>query len=379
MARTRSATSRPACPTRSSSIPASSPQYALQYYNGAATIGAATPVTPTLATPATGIDGHLAPSASISGTITDANGNPITSADICVTAQSATNSYSSGATATTDASGNYTLSDLSAGAYDVYASDCDQSARDDLPGEYSSSVVLTASEQATQIDIQLEPATSISGHVYGGTGTTTPLSSVCVDVYSDVDGPNASGEATSESDGLYTVSHLAPGIAYTISFDPSCNGSSPYLSQYYNGASTSSAATTVTPTAASPAGRIDAHLVLGASISGTVTDASGATITSADICVTAQASDGPSGSATSDASGHYTIVGLPADTYDVTASDCAGSSRNDVTSDHGPKVTVTASQAITGIGIKLAAATSVSGHVYAGAARRPSLGSASTR
>ena len=74
--------------------------------------------------------------ASISGRITDASGNAITSGDVCVNAYSVGAGGGSGQ-ATTDSSGNYDITGLPADSYEVYVNDCYSSTRNDLPGYYS--------------------------------------------------------------------------------------------------------------------------------------------------------------------------------------------------------------------------------------------------
>src|SRR5689334_17783010 len=78
------------------------------------------------------------PTASISGTITDGGGNPISTKDVCVDAWSADDGNAFAQTIT-DASGNYSLKYLAAGDYQVYAYDCSWSARNDVPAYYGMS------------------------------------------------------------------------------------------------------------------------------------------------------------------------------------------------------------------------------------------------
>ena len=128
----------------------------------------------------------VVPAASISGTITDANGSPIATKDICVQAASSDNGPGSGS-AVTDASGNYQITGLVAGSYYVYASDCPTSSRNDVqtyystaPGGAHTAVAVADGAAQSGIDIQLLAGTAISGHVYGGAGTGTPVSGACV-------------------------------------------------------------------------------------------------------------------------------------------------------------------------------------------------------
>jgi len=326
--------------------------YAPEYYDGASDYSSATSVTPTVAAPESGIDAQLSTGASISGQITDSDGNAITTEDICVTADEEDGDNVS--SATTDASGDYTISGLPAGTYDVSATDCAGSARNDVPGEPSSQPTLTADQAVIGVNIQLAAGTSISGHVYGGSGSSTPVELACV----EADGAGSAGQAETAASGSYTISHLLPGVSYEIYVDPTCSGSSPYIP---------GSLTPVTPTVSQPATGVDAHLTLGGSISGQVSDSNGDVITSADVCVSANENEGGDAfyQAVSNASGDYTVSGLSPGVYDVSASDCYGSSRNDAPTGYGD-VTAYATAATTGINIQLAAGTSISGYVYGG-------------
>ena len=317
---------------------------------------------------------HAASTASISGTITDASGSPITTQDVCVYAY-AEDGYGE---ARTDASGDYAITGLAAGSYEVYVYDCEGSSRNDLPGSYAAAVELTTGEAKTGIDVQLAAGTSISGTVYGGAGDATPLEDICVDAYP---ASNESEDDTSYTEtgagGSYTLTHIAPSVAYDVRFYD-CNSSREYQSQYYDGASEYSSATTVTSTLASPSTGIDAHLKTGASISGTVTEANGKPIMSKNVCVSvypANTEDGytedESSYATTDASGDYTAGALAPGSYHVYVSDCYESSRNDAPGYYESDgsiaaVELTAGEAKTGIDVQLAEATSISGHVYGG-------------
>ncbi|MGO9900602.1 MAG: collagen binding domain-containing protein [Solirubrobacteraceae bacterium] len=314
----------PSCDGKASS-------YAIQWYEDAASDAGATTVVPTSINPSSGINANLQVGGSISGQITDAGGDPITTQDICVQATIDGDYVGS---ATTDASGDYTIT-LASGSYDVEASDCPGSSRDDAPTYYGAptAVSVTAGQASSGINIQMNPGTSISGTVYGGSGTSTPVADVCVEVYEASDQYDVVGSAETAPDATYTVDHLTPGTGYLVEFEPSCDGetSSQYLAQWYDDAASAASATNVTPTVASPSTAINANLVVGGSISGQVTDAGGDPITTQDICVAASSTTGDYyGSARTDASGDYTIIGLASGSYDVEASDCSGSTRDDL-------------------------------------------------
>src|SRR3954447_9380394 len=69
-----------------------------------------------------------AQAASISGTVKDAHGDPITTSDICVTAYGNGPGQSYGYTQSAS-DGKYTVSNLAAGSYTVSFSDCPSSSR----------------------------------------------------------------------------------------------------------------------------------------------------------------------------------------------------------------------------------------------------------
>ncbi|HEX4115658.1 MAG TPA: carboxypeptidase-like regulatory domain-containing protein [Solirubrobacteraceae bacterium] len=319
--------------------------------------------------------------------MSDAEGKPITTREVCVEAdlQSSNESYGYGS-ATIGAGGEYSITGLPAGSYKVYFYDCG-STRNDLPQYYdgagtanaASLVVLSAGGAQAGINATMQPATTISGHVYGTSDTSTPLQGICVEALPTNGESELYGQVDTSADGSYTIDHITPSTEYRVYFRD-CNDPEHYLSQYYDGASYSSA-TILTPTVASPATGIDAHMEKGASISGTVSDAEGKPITTRDICVTVYAasyddySENDYGSAATDSSGNYTVGGLAPGSYDVEFADCDyDGTRNDrpqyyddqANGGSAEPVTLTAEEEETGIDASLQPATSISGHVYAG-------------
>ncbi|MFI5004316.1 MAG: carboxypeptidase regulatory-like domain-containing protein [Solirubrobacterales bacterium] len=352
-------------------------------------------------------------SASISGTVKDAHGSPITTEDVCVQAFLITgnNNWTYSYSAVTDASGQYTISNLSPGSYKVDFVDCNQvdwyffspyasSTRNDVPQYYSgtteweaaSLVVLSEGGAKTGIDAQLAAATSISGHVYTSSDDSAAKESECVSAQqapgggypSWVSGPLSYDFQTKTANGgAYTLGHLEPSREYAVEFYD-CGFPKTYLTQFDGGASTPQSATPLTPTLASPATGIDAHLIRGGKIAGAVTDSKGNPITTKDVCVRASRIYEPGGPnehpydtygyATTDETGGYAIGGLAAGRYEVHFEDCNyyNSTRNDVaqyfdgqsTSSKATPVEVTLGGEHAGIDAALAPGTSISGHVY---------------
>ena len=119
---------------------------------------------------------------------------------------------------------------------------------------------------------------SISGHVYGGPGTGTPLSNVCVSAVIGDDGypgeyggypgyPGYSGgfvtvvTTLTSASGGYTLQGLDPEQAYKVRLNVCIGlGGYGYGAQFYDAVSDFGQAATLRPTVASPITGIDAHL-----------------------------------------------------------------------------------------------------------------------
>jgi hypothetical protein len=167
------------------------------------------------------------------------------------------------------------------------------------------------------------PATGLIAGSVDDITSGTSVAAVCVYAYAVSGRPGslaATGtpyQAVTEGDGSYEVT--VPVANYAVEFDPSCGGTvlSPYALQYYAGQVDLADANPVFASAISPTTAIDAHLVEGYTISGTVTEAGG-TGGGAKVCASADDSAGhPVNSTETAAEGTYTIGNLPAGTYKV--------------------------------------------------------------
>ena len=323
--------------------PSSGTGYVTQYYNGVATLTGATSVSVTAGSTTSGIDAVMVLGGAISGTVTDAStGQGI--GGICVDA------FTSGASGgqfvagtQSAASGTYNLAGLPSGSYDVSFQSCDPSAPTSYVTQYyngaatltgATSVSVTVGQTASGIDATMVLSGNISGTVTTTTsGTTSGISGICVDAFtSGASGGQFVAGTQSAASGTYVLAGLASG-SYDVSFQ-SCDPSAPtsYVTQYYNGtsagASQFSMATPVSVTVGSPTQSIDAVLVVGASISGTVTDAStGQGIGGICVTLTPSGSTGGSSLVTLDESnGTYDMLGVPAGSYTVSFQECDGGS-----------------------------------------------------
>ncbi len=232
---------------------------------------ASSPVSPTVSQPATGVDAQLQAGASISGLVTDAQGAPIRSRDICVSARPedylhiGPNSFDS---TRTDAAGRYQLGALAGDSYSVRFQDCatDQSLspRNDATVLESVSVSNAAAAVHTE---QMTPGATISGHVYAGPDTSTPVAGACVRVTTrlsllSVHAPALDETVTTNASGAYALGHLAPASAWyvggwLVAFSQ-CQSSSD--TTWYDGAGDASQATPLQLTTGQSVTKIDGHL-----------------------------------------------------------------------------------------------------------------------
>lgn len=318
--------------------------YISQWYDGASDRATATPVH-VAGEPVPGIDATLQAGGSITGTVTDPNGNP--AASVCVEA-TGPGTYASARTGT---NGTYVVTGLSTGSYRVEFSDCGGNGYQPQWWDHASSadastpVDVTAGVESAGVDAKMQPGATISGTVSEDGAAPTH----CVDVF--VNGP--SPDNTYTSDGSYAITGLAPG-SYAVQF---VDCSDAYAPQWYDGASTRDSAAPVTVAAGETRSGINADLHAAASISGTVADPGGAPIPG--IRVAAQYPDGSEASWTStDPDGRYVLAGLAAGTYSVHVDD-----PNNLYVSSVLEVTVEAGQAASGTDVTLHTGASISGTV----------------
>ncbi|MGB8500507.1 MAG: carboxypeptidase regulatory-like domain-containing protein, partial [Pantoea agglomerans] len=150
---------------------------------------------------------------------------------------------------------------------------------------------------------------SISGTVTAAATGHAPLEGILVCAWT-LDEEDDECDLTA-SDGAYTIANLPAG-SYKVDFWGGSNG---YISQYYDGKSSWIEADVVPVSEEATTGGIDAELVLGGTITGTVIDATThAGIAGFNVC----ASDGSHESCEeTDVDGNYTITGLPEGDYIV--------------------------------------------------------------
>jgi hypothetical protein len=305
--------------------------------------------------------------ASVSGTITDAStSSPI--GGIAVTIHSLDYSYFDSTISAAD--GTYVLSTIPAGSYTLefqpynganYVQQC--WLHDSCEDANQTYFAVTDGQTLTGYSAALAPGGTITGTVTNAAGDPVPN----VSVFLESPTGGFGGSADTNSAGAYTVDQLAAG-QYDVDFTPSAGN---YLAQWWNDQPTQATANSVALTTGSTAAGIDAQLASGATISGTVSSASGpvegATVAALDTSTDQITGQEPA----TDANGNYTIAGLPSGSYKVQFSSPMDQNfgtqwwNNATTYDAATAITASTAMPVTGINATLAAGASISGTVFA--------------
>jgi len=176
----------------------------------------------------------------------------------------------------------------------------------------ATSITVTAPNDTLLSDAVLEEGGTISGTVTSD--GTNPIENVGVWFYNINGEQYGTGYAVTDASGIYTVDTLPSGT-YKVSFDAPYGSN--YLDEWYSDAPDSTTATPITVTAPNAVIDINATLEEGGSISGTVTNDGGAGIPDVYVYIYSDTCD-YLGSASTDASGIYTVHALPSGTRKVT-------------------------------------------------------------
>jgi hypothetical protein len=225
--------------------------------------------------------------------------------------------------ATTDSSGEYTISGLASGEYDVEFFVPFESKLNFVAQYYNGkasfkeaeAVSVVAGKTTSGIDAKLEEGGLISGKVTRASGGAAIQG---IEVCASSVSPESYGCALTEASGEYTISGLASGDAYEVEFS-SRTSVLDYITQYYNDKSSFKEADPVSVVAGKTTSGIDAKLEEGGRIAGRVTDASsGAALQDVFVCARPEIGGVPLGQcALTNSSGEYTISGLASGGYKV--------------------------------------------------------------
>ena len=346
--------------------------YLPQYYDNAASASSATSVAVAAGQTTTGINAALQSGGQITGVVTDAaTGKPVQNASV----ELLTGSYYFTASTLTDSNGDYTFSGLQSGTYQVAFSTGDgEYLAQYYNGQnaYSSYTNVTVAQGSTTagIDAALDAPAQIQGTVTDSV-TGSPVSGATVSTTA----PNGTIQATTGNDGTYTLTGLYPG-SYTVEFQPPSGAN--YLSQYYNGAATSSGATPVSVGDGADVTGVNASLQTGGQISGTVTSQATGTAISGLWVYVFDSSGNFAGSAQTGANGAYTVSNLPTGSYEVefygTGSYIPQYYNAQTSYANANPVAVTAGQVTTGVNAAMLSNGAISGTVTDASTGNPIAG-----
>lgn len=280
-----------------------------------------------------GINGVLPPGATISGTVTDSRGHPLGGICVAATGQASTDFGNGTQTA---ANGSYTADQLEAGSYTIqFTGGCGNSGSY-APQGYNGTnvnapqeVAVGAAQQVSGINAAMQPGATIEGGVTSSSGKA--LGGVCVFVTTpgieSYPGPIAVGSVGglpvipsvdfgTTVRGRYEFANLQPGD-YELAFI-GCGARGDPAEQWYSGGRGSGPAAIVYAGAQHPTGGIDAVLLPGGAISGTIRLASGRKAVPACVSVTDLNRNVQLPVSETFAIGGYRLTGLPPGAYHVT-------------------------------------------------------------
>jgi IPT/TIG domain/Carboxypeptidase regulatory-like domain len=256
--------------------------YVNQCYSGVSEGGSPTPVPSLPGQVTSGIDASMAPGGAISGVVTDAapaNG-PLAGVDVSVHVPGL---MGPGHTTVTTADGTYRVSGLPAGStYTVCFSATyrvGQCYDDAPPWAAPTTLSVTAGDVTSGIDAALVLGGVVTGRVTDAADTHQPLENIGVQVSTNSEGSEGipSYDAWTSPDGTYSLV-VPPDSAYRVCFHASGasggSGADPgYIDQCYSGQTALGGGDPVAVVAGLTTSGIDAAMVPGGAIAGTVTQA----------------------------------------------------------------------------------------------------------
>jgi hypothetical protein len=205
--------------------------YADEYYNNTYEFWTCQAVTLITAQQLSGIDFSLAPAGTVSGTVKNTDGAPLSG--ILVACSLITNAGETWGVFT-DSQGNYTVYGIPYGQYYVHSMDtnnnyCLEYYQEVSRISFSTPVTVGAASYPTGIDFTMSAGGSISGTIVSKT-TSEPVPYVHIDVVDYFTGEWV-GCGDTDINGNYTV-HGIPAGRYRVIASTTLNGL-PYVSVYY--------------------------------------------------------------------------------------------------------------------------------------------------
>lgn len=340
--------------------------YAREYWDNVAPFNEATMISVSAGVVTPGIDFVLTEGGSLSGHVYQSDGmTPIAGARVFV--RPSKYFFDAGFWATTDIQGAYQVESLSLGNFRVMAeavgyarSRYYDGAAGLYPWESAAAVPVIPPSDTPNIDINLQRAGSISGHIYRADGST-PIPGLVIGAQSI--GPYFDfGSSPSNADGYYVIEGLPPGGFLVRAWNP------PGLaSRWYNSKPDLSSADAVTVAEGEAVAGKDFLLEIGSPLRGHVYDEEGEPISGVIINAHLPASHVVSSALTDSLGGYEIWLGTGDYVLEAFVVDhwvVAEWYDNHYDKGNADPVHVEAPNPVSGIDFHLAKAGSISGHVY---------------
>ncbi|MFZ4857789.1 MAG: carboxypeptidase regulatory-like domain-containing protein [Desulfuromonadaceae bacterium] len=347
--------------------------YISQWYNNKTSETLADAVTVTTGAATSDINATLILGGTISGKISNSAGVGIAGVYVYLYDAASSSGFNiNGVSSQSD--GTYTITGLSTGSYKLLFSGgstgyISQWYNNKTTQTLADAVTVTAGTSTSGINATLILGGTISGKVSNSAGTG--IAGVLIQVFDFNEVSNVYGtfsgyiySVVSQPDGSYTITGLSTG-SYKLQFN---GGSTGYISQWYNNKTSRTLADAVTVTAGTTTSGINATLIQGSTISGTVSNSAGVGIAGVYVWAYDAASGSNSNYASSQSDGSYTITGLPTGSYKLQFN--GGRTgylsqwfNNKISQTLADAVTVTAGAVTSGINATLILGGTISGKV----------------
>jgi PKD repeat protein/lysophospholipase L1-like esterase len=295
--------------------------YVTQYYNDKRTAAEATPVVVSAGGTAGGINAALHAGGQITGKVTDASTKAeIGGIEVC--ARRETEEEFTVRCAQTNSTGEYDVVGLPTGQYKVEFSVPFETALNYMRQYYNGKPSLG---EADPVSVAMGSTTSgINAAMHEGgriTGTVTDASTnaavakIQVCAYGGLEGTYRC--ASTNSTGEYNIGSLQTG-EYRVAFAPPFEGNLNYIRQYYNNKNASFEAEPILVKVGGTTPNINAAMQPGGQVAGKVTDAgTKAALAEIEVCASQNSGEFFQRCVFTNASGEYTISGLPTANYTV--------------------------------------------------------------
>lgn len=268
------------------------------------------------------IDAQMTYGATVTGTATNENSQPLS--QICVNVESPGEQRQYLGGATTDLFGKYSISGLPPVSAVVYFHDCnnpsayvDQWFNGTTDRDSAQQIALNPGGTQSGVNAQMTLGAKISGTVTGTGGA--PVANICVQsvMGSENDRRGVAWDQTDAS-GNYELEALEPGTHRVQMMD--CNNVGPYLDQWYSGSDSIDGATAIELTAGQSRTGVNAQMQLASQITGTVRNTGGTPLE--HVCVQASTDGFVGGMADTGSDGTYSIKLSRGGKYKVQFVDC---------------------------------------------------------